>query len=598
MNKRWICLMLCLMLGLAALPLPAAAAAQVAISKKTAILNLADGNTLTLTARVSASRYEDQLQWKSGNTAIATVSQDGLVTAKKAGKVKIGVRIRGESGWSLCKLTIKNGGTAPKSIILSETNAELQVGEQLTLEATVRPSTASQNVKWQSSKAAVVSVSADGKLTAKKPGKALIRATATGNSKVRKSIPVTVVASTAPSKIVVSPDSQSLEVGDKLTLTVDVSPADASDKVTWTSTNTAVASVSSGGVITAKKAGTATIRATSAVKSTVRDSVTVSVYDPNAVTAITISGGDIYLDKGSSKSLAAVVMPADSKAKVTWTSDNLAVASVTTSGKVTGLGTGTATITAKAGGKSDSIQVKVLTKERETTLPAKYVSSASAISANSKKIQALYQSAIEELEMCVATGKISSGERATRKEILQRGFVMYDMAWSPQSNVRYWSGSTSYIEGRIYFGLPYTQTNRTFNLEKWLKNVSYKKSNGYYQVTMPGTTYPGNDCSSFVSMCNFGMNTGSSYLNTTDLYSTTQYKTVTDGFNNLLPGDILVKKGHTAMFLYYVTSDKIMVLEQGGSSEPNTVSCNLKTISGIYRPQGYRVRRKASLPSA
>jgi hypothetical protein len=52
------------------------------------------------------------------------------------------------------------------------------------------------------------------------------------------------------------------------------------------------------------------------------------------------------------------------------------------------------------------------------------------------------------------------------------------------------------------------------------------------------------------------------------------------------------------MFLYYVTPDRIMVLEQGGGSEPNTISCNIKTISGTYRPQGYRVRRKADLPSA
>ena len=596
MMKRWICF--ALMLALCLTALPASAAPTVAISKSSATINLSAGNTLQLSARLSSAKYEDKLLWKSGNTAIATVNQNGLVTAKKAGKVKIGVRIRGETGWSLCKLTIKAGGKKPTSIVLSQNTAQLLVGETLTLDATVKPAAASQSVTWKSSKPAVASVSANGTVTAKKPGKVLIRATSTANTKIKKSMQITVAAAVAPTKITLSPSSGSLEVGDKLALSATVSPEGASEKVKWTSTNSAVASVNSSGMVTAKKAGTATIRATSAVKSTVRGAVTITVTDPNAVTGIAISGGDFYLDKGASKTLTAVIKPAGSSAAVSWKSDNLSVASVTTSGKVTGLGSGTATITATAGGKSDSIQVKVLTDERETTLPEAYLTSSSKISANSKKIDAIYQSAMEELETCLAKGLISASERALRKEMIQRGFVMYDMAWSPSDNVRYWSGSTSYAEGRIYVGLPYTQLNRNYNLDKWLKNVSYQKSSGYYRVTMPSTNYPGNDCSSFVSICQFGMNTAYSYLNTTAMYSSTQYKTITEGFANMMPGDVLVKKGHTALFLYYVTSDRIMVLEQGGGSEPNTVSCHIKSISGTYRPQGYRVRRKASLPSA
>ncbi len=599
MMKRWLCLTLILVLCLGALPAaPASAAPTVAISKSSATINLSRGNTLQLSAKVSSSKYEDQLLWKSGNTAIATVSQNGLVTAKKAGNVKIGVRIQGETGWSLCKLTVKAGGVKPTSIVLSQNTAQLLVGETLSLDATVKPATASQSVTWKSSKPAIASVSADGTVTAKKPGKVLIRATSAANTKIKKSMQITVAAAVAPTKITLSPSSDSLEVGDKLTLSLSVRPEGASEKVKWTSTNSAVASVSSSGVVTAKKAGTATIRATSSVKSTVRGTATITVTDPNAVTSITISDGDFYLDKGSSKTLTTVLKPANSSAAISWKSDNLSVASVTTSGKVTGLGSGTATITATAGGKSDSIQVKVLTDERETTLPESYLTSSSKITANSKKIDAIYQSAMEELETCLAKGQISASERALRKEMIQRGFVMYDVAWTPSANVRYWSGSTSYVEGRIYIGMPYTQYSRTYNLEKWLKNVTYQKSSGCYQVSMPSTNYPGNDCSSFVSICQFGMNTAYSYLNTTAMYSSTQYKTVTDGFANLMPGDVLVKKGHTALFLYYVTSDRIMVLEQGGGSEPNTVACHIKSISGTYRPQGYRVRRKASLPSA
>ncbi|MEG1263641.1 MAG: Ig-like domain-containing protein [Clostridia bacterium] len=608
MNKtlRSALVLVLVLLTVAQLALPVtafAAQGQAIISLKRATINMAQDRTLELTARVTPSSAKDDVVWRSGNTSIATVS-DGTVTARRVGRVKIGVRVPGGK-WSICTVTIKNtgsgdsggGGSArPASLVLSSTAEEMAVGQKLTLSATIKPTSANQAVRWQTNNASIVSVSQDGVVTARRPGRALVRATALGNSRLKRSVRITVSASNPPTSIALSPDTDQMNVGNTLRLIATVSPSGATDAVTWSSSSSAVATVSKTGVVTAKREGRAVIRATSTVNDRVRATRTITVSDPGKVTSIKIDQTDMYLNKGSATQLTYTILPENNKAQVTWSSSDTQVAAVTTTGKVAGRDSGTATITVRAGNKSDNIEVRVLTSEREEDLPDTYVASASQVSGNRRKINAIFRSAMEELEMNVVKKDITTSERASRKAILQRGFVMYDVAWKSTSNVAYWNpkSGNSYIADRIYFGMPYTQNNRNFNLEKWLGVLRPSKSGDVYTVSgMPNVSYPGNDCSSFVSISQYGANSGLSDLNTDALYTSTGYTTIPDGFNRMVPGDILVKHGHTAMFLYYVTPDRIMVIEQGGGMEPNTVACHIKSVNGVYRPQGYRVRRKA-----
>ena len=597
MNKKLLRMIAMVMLAAFALGFAQVAFAapfNAKISKTKATIDMAQGNTLTLTSNVPAN-LQSQVQWKSNKVSVATVN-NGVVTAKKPGVAQVGVRVKGGK-WSVCKVTVTNG-SAPKKVLLSTASKELALGETLTILASVTPSAAVQTVVWKSNKPAVASVSPTGVVTAKKAGTALIRASSTQKSNVYKTVTIRVVDAKPPSKVVIELDDTSLNVGEKVTLSTAITPAGANGKITWSSSNTAIATVSSSGVVTAKKAGKAVITATSAVKKTVKATKTITVEDPNAVDKISITQTDMYMDVKKYANLTATVTPASSKATVSWSSNNTSVVSVTSAGRVTANSVGTAVITAKAGTKTDNVEIRVLSDERESTLPDKYVASSSAIDANHKKINALYKSALEELEMHVAKKNISVAERANRKEMLQRGFIMYDVPWSSDRAVKYWSGSTSYLKDRIYFGMPYTQYKRTFNLDKWLSAVSYSKADGHYKVKgMIDTNYPGNDCSSYVSMIQYGTNDAASYLNSTAMRTSTKYTTVSDGFSSLVPGDVLVKNGHVALFLYYVTSDRIMVLEQGGGSEPNTTACHIKSISGTYRAQGYIVRRKVGVAS-
>ena len=162
----------------------------------------------------------------------------------------------------------------------------------------------------------------------------------------------------------VSDGKLSLKVGASAQLTATVKPDNATNKtVSWDSSDNSVAKVSDGKV-TALKAGTATITATTG---DISSSITVTVADvPVPVESVSVSGdgvsgGKLSLKSGASVRLTATVKPDNATdRKVTWTSSDSSVANVMGTGVVTaGSKAGTATIKATAGGKSASVTVTV-----------------------------------------------------------------------------------------------------------------------------------------------------------------------------------------------------------------------------------------------
>lgn len=157
-----------------------------------------------------------------------------------------------------------------------------------------------------------------------------------------------------------------VEVGKTITLTAKVSPENATDKtVTWTSDNNEVATVKDG-VVTGVKAGEATIKASAGgkdatVKVTVKAAATSGGETTTiAVTEVKITSTVTEVTAGERITLTAEVSPADATDKtVTWSSSDTAIATVDSTGKVTGVAAGTATITAKAGEKTAAVDVTV-----------------------------------------------------------------------------------------------------------------------------------------------------------------------------------------------------------------------------------------------
>ena len=151
----------------------------------------------------------------------------------------------------------------------------------------------------------------------------------------------------AVSGITLNNSTLSLTTGQNFTLQAMLSPSNATNKeVTWESSDAGVAAVSKDGVVTAKKAGKATIVVKAADESGKYASCVVTVTEvKKEVTGVTLNKSSLNLGVGGSEVLSATVLPADATNKqVTWLSSTPSIATVSQSGVVTGVKEGTTQI--------------------------------------------------------------------------------------------------------------------------------------------------------------------------------------------------------------------------------------------------------------
>ena len=149
----------------------------------------------------------------------------------------------------------------------------------------------------------------------------------------------------AVAAVTVTPESASIDVGETVQLEAVVTPAEARQGVTWSSSDEDVASVSDEGLVLGKAEGTAEITARSTAYASKSAAATVEVsYAP--VTGVTIAPAAAYLLVGESVALAASVQPANANPAVAWSCSDEGVALVSAAGLVTAVGSGTVQITA------------------------------------------------------------------------------------------------------------------------------------------------------------------------------------------------------------------------------------------------------------
>ncbi len=228
-------------------------------------------STLQLSAKVldvNGTVVTDRVvTWSTSAAAVATVSPTGLVTGVTPGTVIITATSEGKSGTTLVTVTPVPVG----SVVLSPPTPGIRVTATLTLTPTVKDTNGTivtdRVIAWTSSSAAVATVTSAGVVTGVAPGTATITATSEG-----KSGTATVTVTKIPvGTVAVSPTTKSMLVTQTLALTPTVKDSVGSvvtDRVvTWGSSNTAVATVSATGVVTAVAPGTADITATSETKS-------------------------------------------------------------------------------------------------------------------------------------------------------------------------------------------------------------------------------------------------------------------------------------------------------------------------------------------
>lgn len=267
---------------------------------------------------------------------------------------------------SVCGTVIEKQNTiakVPATIYLTASSLKMKTGQSTTAFKATGFSegdyvTAVTSNKPRTVKVTNVNKNGTFKLTAgKKKGSAVV--TVTLASKKTASFKVTVQkAAVKTTKITTTTKSLTLAKGatyKKLASSIAVTPVTSKEKVTYSSSNKKVATVSSKGVIKAKKAGTTKITVKSGKKKVV---VTVKV---TGVKTTKLSGvpATKKIAKGKSFKIKAAATPKNTDEKITFKSSNKKVATVTSKGVVKGLKKGTATITVQSGSKKMTCKVTV-----------------------------------------------------------------------------------------------------------------------------------------------------------------------------------------------------------------------------------------------
>lgn len=311
-------------------------------------------------------------------------SKEACTITSSSNAVTVGDKIKAGIKGQMATLTLKAGTTTKtikvyttdetgkiptQAVVLNKTFVTLNPGKTEQLKITYLPDYATASigtVKWTSSNEAVVTVDAAGKLTAKAAGKAIITAiTSDGNVMYC----IVTVENIKVSKITITTTtSNKIATGKKVTLKAAVTPSNAYNKgVTWKSSNTKVATVSSSGVVTTKKKmGGKTVTITATAKDGSGKKASYKIYiKKGIVKKVYISG--VKSVKAGKKLYLKGKTSASSGANRTlkWSSSNTKYAKVSSKGTVTTYKAGkkkSVKITARAvdgSGKSKTVTIKI-----------------------------------------------------------------------------------------------------------------------------------------------------------------------------------------------------------------------------------------------
>ena len=334
------------------------------------------GDEFKLKVSVSPSEASELgVTWKSSNPKVATISKTGEITGLVGGVTVITCTTLDGGYSATCVITVRESVTTIK---LDYETYRLGIRKTGTLKATVTTETATNlKVFWSTSNDRIATVNQKGKVTGIALGYATITATAMDGSEVEASCEVRIV--TPVDSITMDKAYMAMLVGDSKELNATIRPSNSTYRsAKWTSTDDSVAIVDDDGVVTALKAGSATIMAEAKDNTGKKAICYVAVRDRLPSTGITLMDKKLVMVPGEEKVVEVRLNPAESTDSTTWSTDNAAIARVDKkTGKISARSTGTANITVMTdSGKTANIEVIViglnmteLVLEQYTTYP-------------------------------------------------------------------------------------------------------------------------------------------------------------------------------------------------------------------------------------
>lgn len=356
---------------LESLYLPTTASTATRMSFLSDSLYLKEGQELTI-QQFTKGVFVDSKEactFTSSNLAAVSITGDKIKAGTKGQMATLTLKAGTTTKTIKVYTTDETGKIPTQAVVLNKTFVTLNPGKTEQLKITYLPDYATASigtVKWTSSNEAVVTVDAAGKLTAKAAGKAIITAiTSDGNVMYC----IVTVENIKVSKITITTTtSNKIATGKKVTLKATVTPSNAYNKgVTWKSSNTKVATVSSSGVVTTnKKMGGKTVTITATAKDGSGKKASYKIYvKKGIVKKVYISG--VKSVKAGKKLYLKGKTSASSGANRTlkWSSSNTKYAKVSSKGTVTTYKAGkkkSVKITARAvdgSGKSKTVTIKI-----------------------------------------------------------------------------------------------------------------------------------------------------------------------------------------------------------------------------------------------
>ena len=310
------------------------------------------GEEATFTASVAPATAKQEVIYEvSSGTALELIDEvNGVFRAINPGTSRI-------------RAITSNGKIAYMNVIVSSPatsvnqtlwDITLKKGSGYTITASdysIQPSNHTDKITWSSTNEAVATVTTSGRVVGVGKGNASI----IGRLNENVSIGINVTVLLPATAISFNKTSLIVDQGKTESIVANVTPAEHTDQITWTSNNNEIATVDGNGIVTGKAAGTCRITATTTSGKYAICNVTVK----SPATSVTTGISSITINKGTSYTIVAsdyTVAPANHTDKITWSSLDAGVATVNTAGRITGIAKGTTTI---IGTLNDNVKVYI-----------------------------------------------------------------------------------------------------------------------------------------------------------------------------------------------------------------------------------------------
>lgn len=339
------------------------------------------GLKLQTTATSSSTTINNSnAKWTSSDTKVATVS-NGTIKGIGSGEATITATLNGlKTTW---KIKVEGNATPVEKLTTKNQSVTLTEGESTQLAIEVSPSSATdKSITWTVADKDIAKVDSNGKVTAIKAGFTTVEAKTSNNKTLTYNIYVEAKEINI-TNIMFTSTTNSLNVGDTFKVEVYSKPSNATEKVSYKSSNTKVVTIDSNGNLKAVGEGTATVTAYSKNKSesfkitiskksntnntsteTPKEEVKQEDNTPKEIPVqeVKLNCTEVTLKVGETYNFKYTIYPANANVntRATWEGPYYKMAELYSDGRLVARSAGEGTVTVHVGGKTASCKVKVI----------------------------------------------------------------------------------------------------------------------------------------------------------------------------------------------------------------------------------------------